>query len=143
MTKASANPRRYSRGPEGLDPDQPLSVYVQVKVDPESLSQTVERLEYLADKHSGAAVDVASYRHDRGQVILVLEVGMGPARAALRGTGPQVEAGYALLWDLFRTLFYATPVFATPPAAEERASVNQMGQLRPRKAVVAAAVGAA
>ncbi len=127
MTKASANPRRYSRGPEGLDPNLPLNVYMSVRVEPQTLDAAIGRLEYLAEKHPAAALDIASYTSSHGRIHLTLEIGMGPARAALRGTGLQLQAGYALLWDIVKTLFYAQPVFCGPPSAEERAYVDSLG----------------
>ena len=121
MTKASANPRRYSRGPEGLDPELPLSVYMSVRTDAENIEPTLARLEYLVDKHPDAQLALATYHTSHGRTVLTLEVNMGPARQALRGTGTQLQAGYALLWDIVKTLFYAHPVFCSPPSDEERA----------------------
>lgn len=127
MTKVSPNPRRYSRGPEGLDPNQPLNVYMQVRTNMAELAATAARIEYLAEKHTGARVALASVRRDGSDVYLTLEVYMGPARAALRGTSTFLQSGYALLWDIVKTLFYAYPVFCNPPSEEERETVNQMG----------------
>jgi hypothetical protein len=127
LTKVSPNPRRYSRGPEGLDPNQPLHVYMQVRVGKHELEPTVGRIEYLAEKHTNARMALASVRRDSTDVYLTLEIYMGPARAALRGTSTFLQAGYALLWDIVKTLFYAYPIFCNPPSAEERESVNHMG----------------
>ena len=57
MTKASANPRRYSKGPEGLDENQNLQVYMALFVQPGELEATSGRLDYLADKHEAAVID--------------------------------------------------------------------------------------
>jgi hypothetical protein len=133
VTKASANPRRYSRGADKLDPDQPLSVYLSIRVDPLGLDSALERLEYLADKHTEASMRVAAYRRYQGRVFLTIEVAMGPARQALRGTSAQLHSGYALLWDIVKTLFYAHPILCSPPGPEERASVDQMGELFPAR----------
>lgn len=129
MTKASANPRRYSRGIENLDENQPLNVYLAIHVDPSELKATADRLQYLAHKHAEAVIDIAGYRREEGQLVLTLAVNMGPAREALRGTSIQVHAGYQLLWDLAKTLFYARPIFTSPPGDSERANVHTMGQL--------------
>lgn len=128
MTKASANPRRYSKGPETLDPNMPLNVYMSIRVDPGSLDTVISRLEYLADKHEGARIDVAAYRRNQGHIMLTLEVYMGPARSALRGTSMYLQTGYALLWDIVKTLFNYNPILCGPPSPEERASVALMGQ---------------
>lgn len=124
MTKTSANPRRYSKGPEALDPNQPLNVYMVIKSDASALNATYGRLEYLAEKHKDALLDIVSYKDIHGTIYLTLEVCMGPARQALRGTSIHLQAGYALLWDIIKTLFNAHPVLANPPSADERKSVN-------------------
>lgn len=128
MTKASANPRRYSRGPEGLDENQPLNVYVSITVGTHELKATIGRLEYLAEKYADAELDVVAYRREDAELILTLQIGMGPARQALRGISTQVQAGYALLWDIVRTLFYATPVFVGPPPEAERTNFITLGR---------------
>lgn len=142
MTKASANPRRYSRGPEGLDENQHLKVYLALFVQPHDLEATSGRLDYLADKHEEAVVDLAGYGRENGEVMMTLEINMGPARTALRGQSHQVQAGYAFLWDAVKTLFYANPIFVGPPGDEQTNNVNTMGERKPigtrRKNVVEA-----
>lgn len=131
MTKASANPRRYSKGPEGLDEQQHLKVYIALFVQPGDLEATSGRLDYLADKHEAAVVDLAGYGREQGEIMLTLEINMGPARAALRGQSNQVQAGYAFLWDVVKTLFYANPVFVGPPGEDQTQNVNTMGEKQP------------
>ena len=131
MTKASANPRRYSRGPEALDPTMPLNVYMQVRAEPHSLDSVIAKIEYVADKHPDALLDLAAVRRTAGRIYLTLEVNMGPARQALRGTSPELHAGYRLLWDLVKTLFNHNPVFCNPPSSDERATVTTL-RTRPR-----------
>lgn len=123
MTKASANPRRYSKGPEGLDPNLPLNVYMLVKSDLTTLASTYGRLEYLAEKHKNAILDIVAYKEIHGTVYLTLEICMGPARQALRGTSLHLQAGYALLWDIVKTLFNSHPILTSPPSEEERRSI--------------------
>lgn len=115
MTKASANPRRYSRGPEGLNENQTLKVYIALFVQSSDLEATSGRLDYLADKHEEAVVNIVAYGREHGEVMMTLEVDMGPARSALRGQSHQVQAGYAFLWDVAKTLFYTNPVFRWSP----------------------------
>lgn len=126
MTKTSANPRRYSKGPEALDPNQPLNVYMLVKSDVNTLNSVYGRLEYLAEKHKDALIDIVSYKDIHGTIYLTLEICMGPARQALRGTSIHLQAGYALLWDIVKTLFNAHPVLANPPSSDERKSVQHV-----------------
>lgn len=123
MTKASPNPRRYSRGPEGLDPDQPLKVYMSLRVEQTDLDRAATRLEKLVGEHPSAVIAVVAYRREAERVLLTIEVDMGPARAALRGTGAQAHHGYAFLWALAKAFYYARPVFCAPPSEEERATV--------------------
>ena len=125
MTKASANPRRYSRGPEGLDPNQLLHVYLALRVDEEEVKTTIARLDYMKEKHKETELEVVAYRHERGRIVLTVQVTVGPARAALRADTPQLQASYTLLWDIVKTLFYAHPIFVGPPSEEDRANVKR------------------
>lgn len=131
MTKASANPRRYSRGPEALDENQNLKVYLALFVPASDLEATSGRLDYLADKHEEATVNLAGYGREHGEVMMTLEIDMGPARTALRGQSHQVQAGYAFLWDVAKTLFYANPIFVGPPGDDDAKNVNTMGERKP------------
>lgn len=128
MTKQSANPRRYSRGPAGLDPAQPLSVYLAVHVHADELSETIERIEYLAAQHPDAVVDLAGLRYESSELCLTLEVNMGPARQALRGDTTRLYAGYDFLWAAVKTLYYATPILCGQPHPNERENVNHLGE---------------
>ena len=128
VTKASANPRRYSRGPESLDPTMPLNVYMQVRAEPHNIDGVISKLEYVAEKHPDAIIDLAAVRRTAGRIYLTLEVNMGPARQALRGTSPELHAGYRLLWDVVKTLFNHNPVFCNPPSPDERATAPAFGK---------------
>jgi hypothetical protein len=131
MTKASANPRRYSRGTDGLDENQALKVYLALFAQSGDLEATYGRLDYLADKHEEAVVNIVGYGREHGETMLTLEVDMGPARAALRGQSRQVQAGYAFLWDVAKTLFYANPVFVGPPGDDDVSIANTNGESKP------------
>lgn len=133
VTKASPNPRRYSRGPEGLDPNQQLNVYLSLSVLAAELQPTIDRVEYLASRHPDAIVELAGYRREGETIHFILEVNMGPARSALRGATPHLQAGYSFLWDAVKTLFYSHPVFTNPPTESERARVNLMGENHPTR----------
>lgn len=126
MTKQSANPRRYSKGSAALDPTQPLSVYLALHVGQRDMPSTVARIDYLAEQHPQAIVQLAGIRRESSDIILTLEFAMGPARQALRGQSPSLHAGYDLLWDMVKTLYYAHPVLCGPPHPQERASVQRM-----------------
>lgn len=128
MTKQSANPRRYSRGPEGLDPTQPLSVFLALHIDAKAATAAFELLDYLAEQHPRATLDLAGYRTDGKDLTLTIEVGVGPARQALRGTSEQLHAGYDFLWDAMKTMYFANPVLCGPPHASERARVGLMAE---------------
>ena len=130
MTKQSANPRRYSRGSAALDPMQNLSVYFAVHLPVEDLKSTLGRIEYLSEQHPDAVVDLAGYRWENGEVVLTLEVSMGPARDALRGSSARLHSGYDLLWDAVKTLYYAHPVLCGPPHPEERERANKINEYR-------------
>lgn len=129
MTKKSANPRRYSRGSAALDPTQPLAVFMAVHVQRKELLPTIRRIEQLAALHPDAFIDLAGLRYEGAEIVITIEIDMGPARQALRGESIRLVAGYDLLWDLVKTLYYATPVLCGPPHASDRAMVDQMGEL--------------
>jgi hypothetical protein len=106
----------------------PLHVYMSIRIEPHNLDTAIERLEYLANKHIDTELNLAAYRRSNGRILLTLEVFMGPARAALRGTSPHLQAGYALLWDIVKTMFTYHPVLTGPPSDEERATVALMSK---------------
>lgn len=115
MTKTSANPRKYSKGIEHLNPEQPLNVYLKLRTNNSDLDLTIARIDLLKDKHNSAKATIVDKYKEDDDSIIILEVSMGPAREALQGTSEQVNAGYKLLWDIAKTLFYARPIFCPPP----------------------------
>ena len=125
MTKQSANPRRYSKG-DALDHMQPISVYLALKVAENDLKNTLARIEYLTEQHPMAVVDFAAYSREENEITLTLGVSMGPARLALRGVSPEMHAGYNLLWDIQKVLFYANPILCAPPNPKEQEEAKNM-----------------
>lgn len=125
MTKQSANPRRYSRG-ESLDPEQPISVYLALKISDNDLENTLGRIEYLAEQHPLAIISFASYHQEEKEIVITLGVNMGPARQALRGLSIELSAGYNFLWDIQKVLFYSNPVFCAPPNQKEQEDVSNI-----------------
>lgn len=115
MTKMSANPRRYSKGVEHLNPEQALNVYMRLRTNPGDLDIALARLDFLQTKHIGSVSMVVERTREDGDSVITIEVSMGPAREALQGTSLQVNAGYRLLWDIAKTLFSARPIFCAPP----------------------------
>jgi hypothetical protein len=111
----SANPRKYSKGVEHLNPEQALNVYMRLRTNPGDLDITLARLDFLQTKHVGSVSKVVEKSKEDGDSVITIEVSMGPARDALQGTSVQVNAGYKLLWDIAKTLFYARPIFCAPP----------------------------
>lgn len=122
MSKTSPNPRRYSRGKDSLDASEPLHVYVQLIINPADIEVTIQRTEHLLSEYPAAVVSVASYRREKGRILLTLDINMGPAREALNGLSSEVQAGYGFVWALVKTLYYARPRFCPPPPAHERLS---------------------
>lgn len=120
MSRTSPNPRRYSRGKDTLDHNEPLHVYVQLIIVPTELEMTVRRMEHILSEYPAAVVSVASYRREKGRVVLTLDINMGPARGALLGTSSEVQAGYGFIWAVVKTLYYTSPRFCPPPPVTER-----------------------
>jgi hypothetical protein len=100
-----------------------------IRLEPHELEATMGRLEYLAEKHTGTHIEVVSNYMERGRLILTLQIDVGPARNALRAATPQLQASYALLWDLVKVLFYVHPVFTSPPNDAEREAHKATGIL--------------
>lgn len=127
MTKTSANPRKYSKGADQLNPDQPINVYLELKVPVSDRTLTVGRLQAVATRHPVAEYSIVQEREEVNESILVVKVSMGPARAALQGTSEQVNAGYQFIWDMVKTLYYARPIFCAPPnlGSEERKAAQE------------------
>jgi len=115
MSKTSANPRKYSRGHEHLDPEQQLSVFMSLYLPSGDIAPTVGRITYLGKKHPEAVWNIVELSKDEMETKITIEIAMGPARDALNGEHPQTLAGYALIWDIAKVLFYANPVFCAPP----------------------------
>lgn len=115
MTKTSANPRKYSRGADKLNPEQPISVYLELKVPLGERTLTIGRLKAVHNRHPQSEFKILEERAEVGDAIIILEVSMGPARAALQGTSEQVNSGYQFIWDMVKTLYYARPIFCAPP----------------------------
>lgn len=136
MSKTSANPRKYSRGKDTLDPEQELSVFMSVYLTGSEIKSTVGRIAYLGKKHSEARWRIVELSKQDIETKITIEIIMGPAREALHGEHPQTLAGYALIWDIAKVLFYASPVFCSPPhlgneaKAEAEKAFNQIQSLK-------------
>jgi hypothetical protein len=115
MTKTSANPRKYSKGADKLNPEQPINVYLELKVPSNERTLTIGRISAVHNRHKLSEFKIVQERAEAGELIIIVEVSMGPARAALQGTSEQVNAGYQFIWDLVKTLYYARPIFCAPP----------------------------
>lgn len=127
MSKSSANPRRYSKGKEALNPDEILYVYLEIRLEREDLKGIDARLRYLASRRPQAVLDVAGVRRESNKYILTLSLNMGTMRSALRGTSIQEQVGYDLIWDLFEQLPEFGPIFAAPPARTDRENARALG----------------
>jgi hypothetical protein len=127
VSKSSANPRRYSKGKEALDPNETLYVYLEIRLEKEDLKGIDARLRYLASRRPQAVLEVAGVRRESNKYILTLGLDMGSMRSALRGTSVQEQVGYDLIWDLFEQLPEFSPVFAAPPARTDRENARTIG----------------
>lgn len=125
MSKTSPNPRRYSRGKDTLDISDSLHIFMQLVIDPIELEVAVQRIEHLLTEYPAAVVSVATHRREYGRIIIVLDISMGPAREALLGLSPEVQAGYGFIWALVKTLYYASPRFCPPPPEHERKTATK------------------
>lgn len=128
MTTQSANPRRFSKGTDNLDPDAPIFVYLSLAI-PKSGSAMRDALTLLqryredypqADVAPVALLDGGSHRN------LILEINMGPARTAMSGESHLVKSGYGYIYTVVKNCFNLRPVFALPPTEVERSMFRQL-----------------
>lgn len=127
MSKSSANPRRYSKGRDALDFNEPLIVYVEIRVPPAEIRTIDSHVRYLVSRRASAVVDIVGVRRESDWLIVTLGVDMGPMRAALRGTSARMQHGYDLLWDIWEQMAERSPVLAAPPAPTDRAFARRLG----------------
>jgi hypothetical protein len=127
MSKSSANPRKYSRGKDALDPEEPLLVFVEIRVNPDDITTLDSHLRYLLSRRPSAVATVMGIRREANKLIVTLGVDMGPIRAALKGQSPRMQNGYDLLWDIWEQMVDRSPVFASQPAASDMATARRLG----------------
>jgi len=127
VSKSSANPRRYSRGKDLLDPLEPLVVYVETRMSNKDLESIEARLEYLLSRRPAAVAKVVGVRQELNRVIATIGIDMGPMRAALRGTSQRMLQGYDILRDIWEQMVEYSPVFASPPATSDKETAQALG----------------
>jgi len=127
MSKSSANPRKYSRGREALDPTEPLIVYIEIRMETQDLKGIESHVRYLMSRRPNAVVSIVGVRRESSKIIVTIGIDMGPMRAALRGTSPRMQHGYDLLWDVWEQMVEYGPVLASPPASADRAMARRLG----------------
>lgn len=127
MSKSSANPRKYSKGKDALNPAEPLIVYVEVRIPGSDLNIIQSRLDYLLSRRVYAVASVVGVRPESNKTVVTFGVDMGPMRAALRGTSQRMMHGYDLLWDIWEQMIEYSPVFAPPPASSDKSLALDMG----------------
>ena len=127
MSKSSANPRKYSKGRDALDPSEPLIVYVEVRMEVHNLKNIDSHIRYLASRRPAAVAGILGVRKESNRVIVTFGIDMGPMRSALRGTSPRMQHGYDLLWDIWEQMVEYDPVFSSPPASADRAMAHKLG----------------
>lgn len=127
MSKSSANPRRYSKGKEGLDVNERLIVYVELRVPRDQINTLDTRVRYLASRRPFAVIDFYGVRNEGPTYVATIGVDMGTMRAALKDESRRLKHGYDLLWDIWDQLYELEPVFAGPPTEEEALIAFDMG----------------
>jgi hypothetical protein len=127
MSKSSANPRKYSKGKDSLDPNEPLIVYIQLRMEDKDLTKIEPNLRYLASRRPNCVAKVVGVRKEMDKSIVTLGVHMGGIRSALRGTSPRMQHGYDLLWDIWEQLVEYHPVFSAPPGKTDNIYASMIG----------------
>lgn len=125
MSRSTANPRLLARDASQMDPNQPCKVYVDLSLNPKDLDSIAERLRHLVTRRDYVVADIAALRRDpdKGVFIATLEIDMGPLKDALRGSD-RMQDGAALLWEIWESLYDASPRFTGAPSPYDRESVQ-------------------
>lgn len=127
MSKSSANPRRYSRGKDAIDMEQPLIVHIELRCDKAAVATLDGRLRYLMSRYPNSSVDVLGIRREGVGVVATLGVDMGPLQAALSETSPKMLPGYNLIWDIYVQMPEYSPVFCPPPGKADQKAAQMLG----------------
>ncbi len=122
MTAPSINPRRFSRGEDNLDPDAHMCLWMSFATTNETgaVERVGEAVEHYKAQYPQAAAQLVALQSAGAQVNVILEIDLGPTRAALLGTSIGVKAGYGLLRALVKHLFHLHPIFVVEPTASDR-----------------------
>ena len=125
MSRSTANPRLLARDASQMDPNQPCKVYVDITLNPRDLESITERLRHLVTRRDYVVADVCALRRDpdRGTYVATLEIDMGSLREALRGS-ERMQDGAALLWEIWESLYDASPRFTGAPSPYDRETVR-------------------
>lgn len=99
------------------------TVVVHVALRPRrgSARRCLAGLAALAAAHPDVAVSVTGLGKDERTVRVTVGVELGP-RAGVARFSPQAQAAYALVSDLFTTLYDHMPVYSAEPGPAERAA---------------------
>lgn len=125
MTSPSANPRRFSKGVQNLNPNEPAYVYFSLIVtNRESIKTSFSAIDRYKEDWPQARVSPAGIMHENGMIRLVFQIDMGRMRKALKGESPEVQAGYGFLYTICKNLFHLRPALTSAPTPEERALVD-------------------
>jgi hypothetical protein len=111
--------------------DETVVVHVQLRPRRGSTRRCLAELSALAAAHPAVAFSVTGLAKDDRVVRVTVGIELGP-RAAIARFSPQAQAAYAFVSDVFTVLYDHMPVYATEPAAGERAAAEALlGAARP------------
>ncbi|MGY1695228.1 hypothetical protein ACI780_09965 [Geodermatophilus sp. SYSU D00814] len=108
--------------------DETVVVHVQLRPRRGSTRRCLAELSALAAAHPAVAFSVTGLAKDERVVRVTVGVELGP-RAGIARFSPQAQAAYAFVSDVFTMLYDHMPVYATEPAAAERAAAEALLQV--------------
>ncbi|MGY1699026.1 hypothetical protein ACI8AD_05030 [Geodermatophilus sp. SYSU D00766] len=108
--------------------DETVVVHVQLRPRRGSTRRCLAELSALAAAHPAVAFSVTGLAKDERVVRVTVGVELGP-RAGIARFSPQAQAAYAFVSDVFTVLYDHMPVYATEPAAAERAAAEALLQV--------------
>ncbi|MGY1815476.1 hypothetical protein [Blastococcus sp. SYSU D00820] len=111
-------------GPVGDEADT-VVVHVQLRPRRGSTRRCLAALGALAAAHPAVPLTVTGLSKDDRVVRVTVGVDLGP-RAGVARFSPQAQAAYALVSDVFTTLYDHMPVYAAEPTGAERAAALEL-----------------
>lgn len=132
FSASSANPRKFSRGSDGLNPEQILYIYLQLQVvgTRDDITNTFSLIERYKEEWPQTEADIVAISGDKGIINIIVGVNIGEAQEALNGISEKVASSFGFLNTLVTNMYQYRPIFVPPPTDRERDNFYQLMAVR-------------